>query len=120
MDDPAHDQRESLSQPKEFSRTPTWAITDWDEPESKAATAPPKFSIRDFRALANIGLAICLLVSAFVLFGDAVDSPFQRGHRTGIPSPWPGHRPGSLPHPPSRTMPETVLQLLAAMASITS
>ncbi|SRR6266481_4647002 len=84
MDDPAHDQRESLSQPKEFSRTPTWAITDWDEPESKAATAPPKFSIRDFRALANIGLAICLLVSAFVLFGDAVDSPFQRGHRTGV------------------------------------
>ena len=80
MDDPAHDKPESLSQPNEFPRTPTWVITDWNEPESKAANAPRKFSIRDVWSLANICLVICLFVGWFILFIEAIDSPFQRGH----------------------------------------
>src|SRR6266446_8241729 len=86
MDDPAHDQRESLSQPKEFPRTPTWAITDWDQPEFKAPPAPPKLSIRDVMALAKILLVICLSVGWLVLFIVTIGSPSRTGHGIGIGS----------------------------------
>ena len=81
MNDPAHDKPESSSKPKEFPRTPTWVITDWDEPESKAA--PPKFSIRDVWSLAQRLLVVCLIT---VLFIVAIDSPSRAGRGIGLGS----------------------------------
>ena len=81
MNDPARDKRESSSQPNEFPRTPNWVITDWGEPESPVT---PKFWTEFVRALVKISLATGIFISAFVLFGDALDFSFQRGHRGSL------------------------------------
>ena len=84
MNDPAHDKPESLSQPKGFPRTPTWVITDWDEPKSKAT--PPKFSIRDVWGLAQRLLVVFLINGWLVLFIVAIDSPSRAGRGIGLGS----------------------------------
>jgi hypothetical protein len=81
MNDPERDKREPVSQRKELGRAPDWVITDWGEPESPVT---PKFSTEFVRALVKISLATGVFISAFVLFGDALDFSLQRGHRGSL------------------------------------
>lgn len=84
MNDPVQSKEESSSQPEKSSRTPTWVITEWEEPWAKPPPAPPKFSWGlTLWVLVKFGLAGSLMVCAFVFFGDAFEL-LGRGQRLNM------------------------------------